>query len=122
MHWSNHAFTYHDIGELQGSCRVTNPASRRVLASKSGFQYRDPGHDPLSRGGWLGAHRALHAGASCLEVIEKMGAGTMSMLPELKTRRLILRPIEMSDAEAMVALAGKDFEVARWMTSFTLAL
>ncbi|WP_152511621.1 MULTISPECIES: GNAT family N-acetyltransferase [unclassified Labrenzia] len=43
----------------------------------------------------------------------------MSMLPELKTRRLILRSIEMSDAEAMVALAGKDFEVARWMTSFT---
>lgn len=40
------------------------------------------------------------------------------MLPELKTRRLVLRPIAMSDAEAMVELAGKDFEVARWMTSF----
>ena len=36
----DHAFTYHDIGELQGSCRVTNPASCRVLV-KSGFQYRD---------------------------------------------------------------------------------
>lgn len=36
----DHAFTYHDIDELQGSCRVTNPASRRVLV-KSGFQFRD---------------------------------------------------------------------------------
>lgn len=36
----DHAFTYHDIEELQGSCRVTNPASRRVLV-KSGFQFRD---------------------------------------------------------------------------------
>ncbi len=36
----DHAFTYNDIDELQGSCRVTNPASRRVLV-KSGFQYRD---------------------------------------------------------------------------------
>lgn len=40
------------------------------------------------------------------------------MLPELKTRRLVLRPIALSDAEAMVELAGKDFEIARWMTSF----
>ncbi len=38
----DHAFTYHDIDELQGSCRVTNPASRRVLV-KSGFQFRDQG-------------------------------------------------------------------------------
>jgi RimJ/RimL family protein N-acetyltransferase len=36
----DHAFTHHEITELQGSCRVTNPASRRVLI-KSGFQYRD---------------------------------------------------------------------------------
>lgn len=36
----DHAFAYNDIEELQGSCRVTNPASRRVLV-KSGFQYRD---------------------------------------------------------------------------------
>lgn len=36
----DHAFTHHDMDELQGSCRVTNPASRRVLV-KSGFQYRD---------------------------------------------------------------------------------
>lgn len=36
----DHAFTYTDVDELQASCRVTNPASRRVLV-KSGFQYRD---------------------------------------------------------------------------------
>lgn len=36
----DHAFTHNGIRELQGSCRVTNPASRRVLV-KSGFQYRD---------------------------------------------------------------------------------
>ncbi|POF34234.1 GNAT family N-acetyltransferase [Roseibium marinum] len=36
----DHAFTWHGMNELQGSCRVTNPASRRVLV-KSGFQYRD---------------------------------------------------------------------------------
>lgn len=41
------------------------------------------------------------------------------MLPELKTRRLILRPVALSDAEAMATLAGRDFEVARWLTSFT---
>lgn len=36
----DHAFMYTEIEELQGSCRVTNPASRRVLV-KSGFQFRD---------------------------------------------------------------------------------
>ncbi|KZM50155.1 GNAT family N-acetyltransferase [Labrenzia sp. OB1] len=36
----DHAFAWNEIDELQGSCRVTNPASRRVLV-KSGFQYRD---------------------------------------------------------------------------------
>lgn len=36
----DHAFMHTEIQELQGSCRVTNPASRRVLV-KSGFQYRD---------------------------------------------------------------------------------
>lgn len=36
----DHAFMYTEIQELQGSCRLTNPASRRVLI-KSGFQYRD---------------------------------------------------------------------------------
>ncbi|MEP3046823.1 MAG: GNAT family N-acetyltransferase [Roseibium sp.] len=36
----DHAFMYTAIEELQGSCRLTNPASRRVLI-KSGFQYRD---------------------------------------------------------------------------------
>ncbi|WP_428648149.1 GNAT family N-acetyltransferase [Roseibium sp.] len=43
----------------------------------------------------------------------------MNTLPELRTRRLVLRPVSMSDAEAVRELAGKDFEVARWMTSFT---
>ncbi|WP_299809655.1 GNAT family N-acetyltransferase [uncultured Roseibium sp.] len=43
----------------------------------------------------------------------------MTMLPDLKTRRLILRPVALSDAEAMATLAGRDFEVARWLTSFT---
>ena len=42
----------------------------------------------------------------------------MKILPELKTRRLILRPVAMTDADAMVQLAGRDFEVARWLTSF----
>ncbi len=36
----DHAFTYGSMRELTGACRVTNPASRRVLV-KSGFQYRD---------------------------------------------------------------------------------
>ncbi len=36
----DHAFTYTDVQELSAACRVTNPASRRVLI-KSGFQYRD---------------------------------------------------------------------------------
>ncbi|WP_417688294.1 GNAT family N-acetyltransferase [Roseibium sp.] len=36
----DHAFTHGSMDELTGACRVTNPASRRVLA-KSGFQYRD---------------------------------------------------------------------------------
>ncbi|WP_417671649.1 GNAT family N-acetyltransferase [Roseibium sp.] len=36
----DHAFTHGSMDELTGACRVTNPASRRVLV-KSGFQYRD---------------------------------------------------------------------------------
>lgn len=36
----DHAFTYGTMRELTAACRVTNPASRRVLV-KSGFQYRD---------------------------------------------------------------------------------
>ncbi|MTI43778.1 RimJ/RimL family protein N-acetyltransferase [Roseibium hamelinense] len=36
----DHAFAYQDVSELTAACRVTNPASRRVLV-KSGFQYRD---------------------------------------------------------------------------------
>ncbi|MBO6754688.1 MAG: GNAT family N-acetyltransferase [Roseibium sp.] len=36
----DHAFTYTAVDELTAACRVTNPASRRVLI-KSGFQYRD---------------------------------------------------------------------------------
>ncbi len=39
------AFGTSDIGEIVGACRVTNPASRRVL-QKSGFQYRDNGLNP----------------------------------------------------------------------------
>lgn len=36
----DHAFTHGTMSELTGACRVTNPASRKVLV-KSGFQYRD---------------------------------------------------------------------------------
>lgn len=36
----DHAFCHTDVRELTAACRVTNPASRRVLI-KSGFQYRD---------------------------------------------------------------------------------
>ncbi|MBO0345553.1 GNAT family N-acetyltransferase [Roseibium sp. CAU 1637] len=36
----DHAFTHGTMDELTAACRVTNPASRRVLV-KSGFQYRD---------------------------------------------------------------------------------
>lgn len=36
----DHAFSRGTMAELSGACRVTNPASRRVLV-KSGFQYRD---------------------------------------------------------------------------------
>lgn len=36
----DHFFIHTERDELEGSCRVTNPASRRVLI-KSGFQYRD---------------------------------------------------------------------------------
>ncbi|WP_420412357.1 GNAT family N-acetyltransferase [Roseibium sp.] len=43
----------------------------------------------------------------------------MITLPELKTRRLILRPVQLSDASAIEELAGKDFNVARWLTSFS---
>lgn len=39
------AFTASDIAEIVGACRVTNPASRRVL-QKCGFQYRDNGLSP----------------------------------------------------------------------------
>ncbi|WP_298964861.1 GNAT family N-acetyltransferase [uncultured Roseibium sp.] len=42
----------------------------------------------------------------------------MTGLQELKTRRLVLRPIAMSDADAIVELGGKDFAVARWISSF----
>ncbi len=43
----------------------------------------------------------------------------MITLPELKTRRLVLRPVQMADATAIEELAGKDFNVARWLTSFS---
>ncbi|MTI43779.1 RimJ/RimL family protein N-acetyltransferase [Roseibium hamelinense] len=37
-------------------------------------------------------------------------------LPYLKTRRLVLRPLNENDAEAIAELGGKDFDVARWLT------
>ncbi|MET1413424.1 GNAT family N-acetyltransferase [Roseibium sp. HPY-6] len=43
----------------------------------------------------------------------------MTHLPELRTRRLVLRPISLGDTEAVIELAGKDFQVARWLTSFS---
>lgn len=36
--------------------------------------------------------------------------------PELKTRRLLLRPLESRDAPALADLGGRDFEIARWLT------
>lgn len=39
------AFTVDGISEIIGACRVTNPASRRVL-QKCGFQYREHGLSP----------------------------------------------------------------------------
>ncbi|ADZ72563.1 GNAT family N-acetyltransferase [Polymorphum gilvum] len=38
-------------------------------------------------------------------------------LPVLTTRRLVLRPLQADDAEAVAALCGRDFAVARWLTS-----
>lgn len=40
----------------------------------------------------------------------------MTGLPELKTRRLILRPLRSEDAEAIADLGGRDFEIVRWLT------
>ncbi|WP_150496062.1 GNAT family N-acetyltransferase [Roseibium aquae] len=40
-------------------------------------------------------------------------------LPTLTTRRLVLRSLELGDAAAVENLAGRDFEIARWMTSFS---
>ncbi len=40
----------------------------------------------------------------------------MTVLPNLKTRRLILRPLDTADASAIADLCGKDFQVARWLT------
>lgn len=41
----------------------------------------------------------------------------MSRLPELRTRRLILRPLRGEDSEAIARLCGQEFEVVRWLTS-----
>jgi 8-oxo-dGTP diphosphatase len=41
----------------------------------------------------------------------------MSRLPELRTRRLILRPLRETDAEAIARLGGQDFGIVRWLTS-----
>lgn len=40
----------------------------------------------------------------------------MSSLPVLKTRRLILRPLQEGDASAIAELGGKDFQIVRWLT------
>lgn len=40
----------------------------------------------------------------------------MSMLPSLKTRRLVLRPLGAADASAVADLGGRDFEIVRWLT------
>ncbi len=40
----------------------------------------------------------------------------MITLPELKTRRLVLRPLEEDDAAAIADLGGRDFEIVRWLT------
>ncbi|MDN3721668.1 GNAT family N-acetyltransferase [Roseibium salinum] len=40
----------------------------------------------------------------------------MMTLPELKTRRLILRPLEANDAAAIADLGGRDFQIVRWLT------
>ncbi|MBO6754689.1 MAG: GNAT family N-acetyltransferase [Roseibium sp.] len=37
-------------------------------------------------------------------------------LPTIATPRLVLRAIAMSDAQAIAALGGRDFEIARWLT------
>jgi len=53
-------------------------------------------------------------------VVEGLGEVGMTLkLPTLTTRRLVLRPLGLEDAKAVETLAGRDFEVARWMTSFT---
>ncbi|MCV0428501.1 MAG: GNAT family N-acetyltransferase, partial [Roseibium sp.] len=40
----------------------------------------------------------------------------MMKLQELKTRRLVLRPLEARDADAIADLGGRDFEIVRWLT------
>jgi len=40
----------------------------------------------------------------------------MTMLPDLKTRRLVLRPLQARDAGAIADLGGRDFEIVRWLT------
>ncbi|MBN9668702.1 GNAT family N-acetyltransferase [Roseibium aggregatum] len=40
----------------------------------------------------------------------------MIRMPNLKTRRLILRPLQEQDAAAIADLGGRDFEIVRWLT------
>jgi ribosomal-protein-alanine N-acetyltransferase len=40
----------------------------------------------------------------------------MMSLPELRTRRLVMRPLEARDADAIADLGGRDFEIVRWLT------
>ena len=41
----------------------------------------------------------------------------MITLPELKSRRLVLRPLTMADASVIADVCGKDFEIVRWLTA-----
>ena len=40
----------------------------------------------------------------------------MSRLPDIKTRRLVLRGLQQGDTEAIISLGNRDFEIVRWLT------
>ncbi len=39
-------------------------------------------------------------------------------LPVIETDRLVLRPLRLSDVDAIESIAGRDYEIARWLSSF----
>lgn len=45
-----------------------------------------------------------------------MSEKTCQNLPVIKTDRLVLRPVRMTDVAAIETLCGHDYEVARWLT------